>query len=55
MENKNILQNLFLQQFNQSDSIAYNESFVSNTSDYNFQILDNAYRNTGNAKMRHAL
>ena len=57
MENKNTLQNLFLQQFNQSDSIAYNESFVSNTSDYNFQILDNAYRNTGRvyAKLKLAI
>ena len=56
MEN-NLLQNLFLQQFNQSDSIAYNESFVSNTSDYNFQILDNAYRNTGRvyAKLKLAI
>ena len=57
MENKNTLQNIFLQQFNQSDSIAYNESFVSNTSDYNFQILDNAYRNTGRvyAKLKLAI
>jgi hypothetical protein len=56
MEN-NLLQNLFLQQFNQSNSIAYNESFVSNTSDYNFQILDNAYRNTGRvyAKLKLAI
>ena len=47
MENNNILQNLFIQQFNQSDSIAYNKGFTANTSDYNFQLLDNAYRNTG--------
>ena len=56
MEN-NLLQNLFLQQFNQSDSIAYNESFISNNNDYNFQILDNAYRNTGTiyAKLKIAI
>ena len=56
MEN-NLLQNLFLQQFNQSDSIAYNESFISNNNDYNFQLLDNAYRNTGTiyAKLKIAI
>jgi hypothetical protein len=56
MEN-NLLQNLFLQQFNQSNSIAYSESFISNDSDYNFQILDNAYRNTGRvyAKLKLAI
>ena len=56
MEN-NLNQNLFLQQFNQSDSIAYNESFISNNNDYNFQILDNAYRNTGTiyAKLKIAI
>ena len=35
--------------FNQSNAIAYSEGFVSNTSDYNFQLLDNAYRNVGKA------
>ncbi len=44
---KNLNQNLFLQQFNESNAIAYNEGFISSTSDYNFQLLDNAYRNTG--------
>jgi hypothetical protein len=54
---KNLNQNLFLQQFNESDAIAYSESFVSNTSDYNFKLLDNAYRNTGRiyAKLKIAV
>ena len=47
MENKNAYQNLYLKQFNQSDAIAYNKQFVANTNDYNFQLLDNAYRNAG--------
>ena len=47
MENKNLFQNLYLKQFNQSNAIAYNERFVSGSSDYNFQLLDNAYRNAG--------
>ena len=54
---ENLYQNLFLKQFNQSDSIAYNQDFISNTSDYNFQLLDNAYRNTGRiyAKLKLAI
>jgi hypothetical protein len=54
---KNLNQNLFLQQFNESDAIAYSESFVSNNSDYNFQLLENAYRNTGKvyAKLKLAI
>jgi len=57
MENKNLLQNLYLKQFNQSNAIAYSEEFVSSTSDYNFQLLDNAYRNTGKiyAKIKMAI
>tara|TARA_R110000803_G_scaffold157360_1_gene221771 strand:- start:98 stop:1249 length:1152 start_codon:yes stop_codon:yes gene_type:complete len=47
MKNNNILQNLYLKQFNQSNAIAYNKDFVSNPRDYNFQLLDNAYRNAG--------
>jgi len=56
MEN-NLNQNLFLQQFNKSDAIAYSQSFTSSTSDYNFQLLDNAYRNTGRiyAKLKLAI
>ena len=37
---------IFLQQFNESDAIAYSQGFTSSTSDYNFQLLDNAYRNS---------
>ena len=54
---KNLNQNLSLQHFNESDAIAYNEGFISSTSDYNFQLLDNAYRNTGRiyAKLKLAI
>ena len=57
MENKNLFKNLYLKQFNQSNAIAYSEGFVSNTSDYNFQLLDNAYRNVGKtyAKLKIAV
>ena len=47
MENNNILQNLFLKQFNDSNAIAYNKAFVASASDYSFQLLDNAYRLAG--------
>jgi hypothetical protein len=49
MKNKNLQNNLFLKQFNESNAIAYNKSFIANPSDYNFQLLDNAYRNVGKA------
>jgi len=54
---ENLYQNLFFKQFNESDAIAYNQDFISNTSDYNFQLLDNAYRNTGRiyAKLKLAI
>jgi hypothetical protein len=57
MENKNLFQNLYLKQFNESNAIAYNERFVSGSSDYNFQLLDNAYRNAGKtyAKLKIAI
>ena len=57
MENKNLSKNLYLRQFNESNAIAYSEAFVSNTSDYNFQLLDNAYRNAGKmyAKLKIAV
>jgi len=57
MENKNLFQNLYLKQFNESNAIAYSRDFVSNTSDYNFQLLDNAYRNAGKtyAKLKIAI
>jgi len=56
MEN-NLNRNLFLQQFNESDAIAYNQGFTSSTSDYNFRLLENAYRNTGRvyAKLKLAI
>jgi hypothetical protein len=47
MKNKNLFNNLYLKQFNQSDSIAYSKSFISNSSNYNFRILDKAYANVG--------
>ena len=54
---KNLNRNLFLQQFNESDAIAYSQGFTSSTSDYNFQLLENAYRNTGRvyAKLKLAI
>ena len=57
MENNNILQNLFLKQFNESNAIAYNKAFVASDSDYNFQLLDNAYRLAGKyyAKLKIAI
>jgi len=57
MENNNILQNLFLKQFNESNAIAYNQAFVAGTSDYSFQLLDNAYRLAGKyyAKLKIAI
>ena len=47
MENENLSKNLYLRQFNESNAIAYSKTFVSNASNYNFQLLDNAYRNAG--------
>ena len=47
MENENLQQNNFLKQFNQSNAIAYDRSFIRSNSDYNFQLLDNAYRGAG--------
>ena len=57
MENKNLFQNLYLKQFNESNAVAYSRDFVYNTSDYNFQLLDNAYRNAGKtyAKLKIAI
>ena len=57
MENNNILQNLFLKQFNESNAIAYNQAFVASASDYSFQLLDNAYRLAGKyyAKLKIAI
>ena len=47
MENKNILNNLIIKQLNESNAIAYNKGFLANTSDYNYNILENAYKGTG--------
>ena len=57
MENKNLFQNLYLKQFNESNAIAYSQGFVSSSSNYNFQLLDNAYRNAGKtyAKLKIAI
>jgi hypothetical protein len=57
MENQNLFKNLYLKQFNDSDAIAYNKGFISNSSDYNFRILDNAYRDTAKiyAKIKMAI
>lgn len=46
MENKNINTNLLLKQMNQSNAIAYNNDYLSQSSDYNFKILEVAYTNT---------
>lgn len=46
MEDKNITNNLIIKQFNESNAIAYNKSFISRPSDYEFKILDNAYQPT---------
>jgi len=47
MENKNILNNLIIKQLNESNAIAYNEAFLANTSDYSYNILENAYKGAG--------
>ena len=57
MENNNIIKNLYLKQFNESNAIAYNQGFVAKASDYRFQLLDNAYRLVGKyyAKLKIAI
>jgi hypothetical protein len=57
MENDNIIKNLYLKQFNESNAIAYNQDFISKTSDFQFQLLDNAYRLAGKhyAKLKIAI
>ena len=57
MENENLHKNIYLRQFNESNRIAYSKVFVSNASDYNFQLLDNAYSNAGKiyAKLKIAI
>ncbi len=46
MEDKNMLKNLVIKQFNDSNAIAYNKEFLMQNSDYEFKILDNAYQPT---------
>ena len=57
MENENLSKNLYLRQFNESNTIAYSKVFVANASNYNFQLLDNAYRDAGKiyAKLKMAV
>ena len=57
MDTINIQKNLFLKQFNESNAIAYNSKFVASSSDYNFRLLDNAYRFAGKhyAKIKIAI
>ncbi len=47
MEDKNILNNLIIKQFNESNAIAYNKRFLASTSDYGYNILEHAYKGTG--------
>ena len=44
---KNIQINLFVKQMNESDALAHQGSYLASQADYNFQILDVAYYNTG--------
>ena len=46
MEDKNITNNLIIKQFNESNAVAYNKDFISQSSDYEFKMLDNAYQPT---------
>jgi hypothetical protein len=46
MEDKNILNNLAIKQFNESNAIAYDKRFIGVASNYDFKILDNAYQDT---------
>ncbi len=57
MENKNITNNLIIKQINKSNAIAYNKRYLAQTSDYEFKILDNAYKDTGieYAKLKMAI
>ncbi len=46
MENINITNNLIIKQMNASSAIAYNKSYLAQSSDYEYRILDNAYQGT---------
>ena len=54
---ENIIRNLTLQQYTASNAIAYNKNFVSDSSDYNYNILERAYQETGKiyAKLKMAI
>jgi len=47
MENKNIANNLFLLQRNESNALGYNKNFLAHGYDVDFDILGKAYENTG--------
>ena len=47
MEDKNIRINLQIKQLNQSNILGYDERYISGSSNYNFALLDNAYKDTG--------
>lgn len=49
MENKNIANNLFLLQRNESNALGYNENFLKHSYDVDFDILGKAYEGTGRA------
>lgn len=49
MENKNIANNLFLLQRNESNALGYNTNFLAHSYDVDFDILGKAYEGTGRA------
>ena len=49
MENKNAYYNLVIKQVNQSNSMAYDDSYVASSTDSNFRIIDKAYAGTATA------
>ena len=57
MENKNIYNNLLIKQINQSDALGFDKDYFSKSHDVNFDILGNAYRDTGKhyAKLKIAI
>jgi len=55
MENKNIANNLFLLQRNESNALGYNTNFLAHSYDVNFDILGKAYEGTGRAYAKLSL
>ena len=49
MENKNAHYNLVIKQVNESNSMAYDDSYVASSTDSNFRIIDKAYAGTATA------